>query len=1085
MRATRMGATMNRGQHFATPLHFEATSAQALVGTQGRDGFRARVCTAGLAALLGIALTPAAAQATDLGVDLPSIDVDLNAPSIDGSGNTGGTDTPSPDPAPSPEPEPAPDLNPEPPAEPDPGDTGGAEPTDPTDTPDDVPTYEETYPNGATGSTAASPEAFADPYADATPAEAQPEPVAEAAPVTPPTITGWSVTDRVVSGTTLAGATVQALGADGSVLAETVADEAGAFSLTLPEGVDIADVNIVALGADGTASAPMTGVSFIEQQAARERARVSGEVATTVSSLARNIDEGLAGTNLYSGYAQPEAQTLPILPYALGAGVGVLAVGVAAGVFLGVRRTSESRAERQADESSAAVAAGAAPAAVDLGTTGELSPAPGIMPGIVGMPVSSAAPGTTAAVAPITAPAPAGYPGADDRDLPTEAWLAVALQEGAGAKEAAASTDDTVETTGQVPVAADPATPVAASSSDGDAAAGVVSQAAEGLPASPVPIPQAPEAPISFETSAFLAVEPPAPVAPADPVAETKSPVPVTSAEAPASLPADDDDLDDLERLALAFSASAPTPHDDPDPDPDDHGPRGAGRPTEGSPAPMDTLANMSPLPSSMPPASFISRASQGQGLVPDLAGLDAFEQASVSGAGDGDGSDPLYDGADWQAIALAELADDGSAAKEVAQRSLDATSGDTEAYLAFVRSTMPRTPVEVAPQPVASGYVAPVVGPSTPSRVTPMLRDAAQRARIEQALSMRFSSDFSDRGGAVEQRAYVPAPVPTRSHVRVSSLSVPLVDAAPEPAVAVPMGAASVYSRYAVRQAPRGRAKASDDGVPIIQRAAAGAPSASYERCGSAPLVPAVGDLVDPLYDPTTRLAPLGAGVAQTPAAAYRASAAQAGRPSYIPASPLPRQAAAWQPAPAPVPVVAPTSAYAPVVPQAPSAPQASAYVPPTLPRVAARADGRSTYVPAIGDTGTWDASAVQPVGPAVTDPGVGAWEGALGVGTEVWPVAAPEPAAWQTGGFVAPQRLDAVPAVYGANEDLPRRETRASEATLSPAYIDYLVRDEFAHRHDSPSQRAAATGQFHVIDGLASGAHAAPVRHRARHMA
>ncbi len=35
------------------------------------------------------------------------------------------------------------------------------------------------------------------------------------------------------------------------------------------------------------------------------------------------------------------------------------------------------------------------------------------------------------------------------------------------------------------------------------------------------------------------------------------------------------------------------------------------------------------------------------------------------------------------------------------------------------------------------------------------------------------------------------------------------------------------------------------------------------------------------------------------------------------------------------------------------------------------------------------------------------------------------------------------------------------------SPAFIDYLVHDEFAHRHESASQRAAATGRLQVIDG------------------
>lgn len=56
-------------------------------------------------------------------------------------------------------------------------------------------------------------------------------------------------------------------------------------------------------------------------------------------------------------------------------------------------------------------------------------------------------------------------------------------------------------------------------------------------------------------------------------------------------------------------------------------------------------------------------------------------------------------------------------------------------------------------------------------------------------------------------------------------------------------------------------------------------------------------------------------------------------------------------------------------------------------------------------------------------------------------------------------------------------------SDAPVSSAYIDHMVRDEFEHRHDSPAQRNAALGRMQVINGAA----VAPVsvresRHRNR---
>ncbi len=70
---------------------------------------------------------------------------------------------------------------------------------------------------------------------------------------------------------------------------------------------------------------------------------------------------------------------------------------------------------------------------------------------------------------------------------------------------------------------------------------------------------------------------------------------------------------------------------------------------------------------------------------------------------------------------------------------------------------------------------------------------------------------------------------------------------------------------------------------------------------------------------------------------------------------------------------------------------------------------------------------------------------------------------------------------AVYGAVEQ-PRavaptsnannvsRSCAYQETDPTDAYIDYIVQDEFDHRHDSLSQRNAALGRIQVVNGAAS---------------
>ncbi len=64
----------------------------------------------------------------------------------------------------------------------------------------------------------------------------------------------------------------------------------------------------------------------------------------------------------------------------------------------------------------------------------------------------------------------------------------------------------------------------------------------------------------------------------------------------------------------------------------------------------------------------------------------------------------------------------------------------------------------------------------------------------------------------------------------------------------------------------------------------------------------------------------------------------------------------------------------------------------------------------------------------------------------------------------------LSSVPSV-GPEESLGRSGSGDAYATspLSPAYIEHMVRDEFAHRHDTPAQRNAALGRIRIVNGAA----------------
>lgn len=163
-----------------------------------------------------------------------------------------------------------------------------------------------------------------------------------------PTISSYDPATGILTGTADAGVTVRALLADGSVAAEAVAGEDGTFSLQLPAGTDLSGITVVAVGADGAASAAASGADFVAAQAAAQqkqaRAQVSAQVDQAVASLARDMQGSLAGSGLFADYDAVSTQ-MPLSGYAFGLAAGVAASAVAIGGYLGVRRYLASSAE--------------------------------------------------------------------------------------------------------------------------------------------------------------------------------------------------------------------------------------------------------------------------------------------------------------------------------------------------------------------------------------------------------------------------------------------------------------------------------------------------------------------------------------------------------------------------------------------------------------------------------------------------------------------------------------------------------------------------------------------------------------------
>lgn len=435
-------AALHASGHAYRPAHFAPPVFPS---------WRRSLCAAGLAAVIAVAVAPAAAFADGLG-EIPDAgwtpDVPAIEPGTDGGGEPDVPETPV---DPEPQPEPTPDT--------DSGGSGGTVP----DSGGGVPSYEETYPGGGSADTIGAGEgAFFDPEVqaqqdasaqDAAPVESAGTQQAEAPVasdlVSAPVFGGYDAATGTVSATVAPGSVVRFVDAAGNVLGDVAADADGNVWLALPAGTDVSTISLYVVdpATGARISEELTGASIAQQLAERELAAVRSEVGASTSLLAGELKDALASSGVAAAIEQ-EQTSMPIVPYMLGAASALLAVGVVGGVgtvvyrsvrhrgeedvFLDpepVRQWAESEAEavpRAPVPNGARSGAHAAPAA-----DGDIDELELIALGIQGTPSAPRA----SSGSPADAPGAAGFPPAPDDDGPggggvrpdsTDAFLAVA-----------------------------------------------------------------------------------------------------------------------------------------------------------------------------------------------------------------------------------------------------------------------------------------------------------------------------------------------------------------------------------------------------------------------------------------------------------------------------------------------------------------------------------------------------------------------------------------------------------------------------------------------------------------------------------
>lgn len=974
------------------PQHRGAAYSPAHLAVSKPTGIRRVLCTAGLTALLAFTIAPAShADATD---EIPDSSWTPDVPSID---NT------------APEPEPPVDPGPIDPGPSDPGigdgtgdgtgdvggdgsgsgDVGGGD--DPgyvepqpeiPDSGSSAPDYNY-YPPSSGGTGAASEWAFFDPAEP--PAEA--EPAAEEAPVEAPVIsvpvfTSYDAATRMLSGTAQPGAIVRiADGAGNPLVEDIIAAENGVFSVVLPEGVDLSTLSIFVVNENGEqVSDALLGATIVEEVAKRELAEVRTTVGTSTSDLATGLLNTVGAMGIAGSVEQPEEETMPPLPYILGAVAGVVAVGAVAGGIVAWRRRSADEGDDEGPalvQSVVAMPSGAvSPTSYDRDDSGSMASPFGAFVDLDETGSFSAVVNET--VAPVID---------DDDDFASVSSYAPPAR---AAYTAEAELDDIEMLAMNMHGASTEGSAPSGSARSSHGSHAVVTGA------DPDDDPLPPRGPgggqsmyKSGDTAAFMAV------ASQGQLSGEKTPGVGSSHAAHFS--------------QVRAAAIAEMWEGDP----------AATLPGSVSEEPQDieTFKRTAHLLATGTGA--VHRVTKSYENL-DLSGLDAISSAPVSPNVAGD-SFVVND--DWRALALSELAAGDKGVEEMPREHAHLSTDD---YVALV-STQRREGVATRPASPSNTYVAPVVGPTALGHTDAMRRHAMLRESMAPAaiaLRNRDEAFKNQRTYTFEAQRAVSAPYSIPSITEVNDAPGALQTSVAEPAPkAAPAVQAPQSQEVAQRPTPTSlfrRAAAPRDDVPVIARGATCATPGPLQRATSVSDRVAVEKQSLSVPDP----------------AAF-----------------------------APVPV-------APVTPMIPERGVAAA--------VAAAQNVYAAYAPVNeGSYNIPDPEALIPEPPAKAEepqavPEVVASSVAAAYAAAVYEnVHVPEH-------YLPPSFTAQMAPVAGHNSlaavNIPAVELEgdfsdpySTEAGYSAAYINYMVQDEFEHRHDTPAQRNAALGRMRIVNGAA----------------
>lgn len=972
------------------PQHMGASYCPAHLVASGPTGIRRVLCTAGITALLACTMAPAAYA--DLTDDIPDSNWTPDVPSIDNTDPQPPVDPVDPGTGDDPGTGGDPGTGEDPGTGDDPGTGGDPGWTDPEipDSGSDVPDYNYDPPSGG-GSGAASEWAFYDPAEP--PAEGEPDPNAEAPAAEVPAITvpvfvSYDAATRTLTGTAQPNVVVRIADAEGNPLVEDVATaQNGSFSVVLPEGVDVAGLSIFVVNENGeAASEPLTGATIVQEIARQELAQVRTAVGTSTTDLASGLVSAVGAMNLASSVEQAEEETMPPLPYILGAAAGVVAVGAVVGGIVAVRRRS---AERDADEG------------------------PALVQSVVAMPVGTAQPsqagdtdsttaspfGTfvdldeTGSFGAVVSGEATGDP-ADVDDLPE-------FDEGRSYAPSAASSrrsyddlDDIEQLAMNMHGAASDAQPAGAARSTHTHTARNV---ATGIDPDDDPLPpRGPDGGVPMssagDTAAFLVAN-----AAFSQGAVPQPPYPGTGDAAGS--------MSRASSLAQGWegdpAATLPTSCDN-------------------GPQDIETFRRTAYILATGTGAVHrITRSYENL----DLSGLDAINNAPVSPAIAGDS---FVADDDWYALALAELQSDSRA---VVAPEREHAHLSTDDYVALV-STQRRESVPAEGATPAHTYVAPVVGPvalghTDAVRRHAMLQESMTPAAIalrsrDEAFKSQRTYTFEAQGAATKQAARYE--VPSITDVRpVESTPAPVAQPQPEPE---PQPVSPAPVRSSVTAMFR-RPSAVSDGVPVIARGTVGSTPGPMQRAVSVSdrvtvekqslSVPDPSAFAPVPMAPATPLIPQR-GVAAAVAAAqsvYAAFAPVSSEPYAIPEIEVPAPAL-------PTPELPVVEEEVTAAPEVVATSVAAAY---------AAAAYQNVHVPEHYLPPSFTAQIPPVSGHAMR-------------------VAAAIPAVEIEGDFSDPY---------------------STETGYSAAYINYMVQDEFEHRHDTPAQRNAALGRMRIVNGAA----------------